>query len=94
MSAISENIKGYLDKHPDIYISQSGIENGGIWATDAEILTTAHLLKCDIVVYTLRGNANSEWLTHPASLRLLNASDNKIYLENVNGNHYDVVTHV
>ena len=94
MSEISENIKGYLDKHPDIYISQSGIENGGIWATDAEILTTAHLLKCDIVVYTLRGNANSEWLTHPASLRLLNASDNKIYLENVNGNHYDVVTHV
>ena len=67
LSTIQEKVKGYLDNHPQVYISQSGIGNEGIWATDKEIMTTANLLDCDILVYTSRGNATMKWLTYPAS---------------------------
>ena len=93
MSKIQATVTGYLDEHPDIYISHSGISNDCIWATDKEIMTTANLLECDIVVYTLRGNTK-QWLTYPASFSILKTIDRKVYLENVGETHYDVVTHI
>ena len=94
MSKIQEKVKGYLNNHPQTYISQSGIEKDGIWATDSEIMTTANMLDCDIMVYTQRGHATKKWLPYPASFSLLKTSDKNIYLDNVGGNHYDVVTAV
>ena len=91
ISTIHAKVKGYLDEHPHIYISESGIENEGIWAIDKEIMTTSNLLECDIIVYTLHGNATKKWLTYPANFSLLKPSDKDIYLDNVGETHYDVV---
>ena len=91
VSTIQEKLTGYLDKHPDIYIAQSSIEHRGIWATDKEIMTTANLLDCDVIIYTRRGGDTRKWLPYPASFSLLKTSENDIYLDNVADTHYDVV---
>ena len=93
MKTIQGKVQGFLEEHPNVYIERSGIENGSIWATEKEIMTTANLLECDIIVYTLRGDTK-KWLTYPGSFSLLKTSDKCMYLDNENEDHYNVVTAV
>jgi len=67
----------------------------GIWGTDVDIFSASSLLSTDIFVYTKVGNSK-KWLLF--SKRMLDASlpENAcaIYIEHVNGVHYDVVLDV
>ena len=89
MSTIQPKLKEYIDRNPSEYITDSNMIEGGIWATDAEIMATANLLRCDIFVYSKNG-AEMDWMNHPASFSLQNTTDFALYIENVN-NHYNVV---
>ena len=92
MSKIQPMLKEYLDRNPHEYVEESDMTKGGIWATDAEIMATANLLGCDILVYSMKGGS-MDWLNHPASFSLQNITDLALYIENEN-NHYDVVINV
>ena len=64
----------------------------GVWATDAEILATASLLKTDVVVYSRYGE-NFRCLRYPASFKLDKRSAEAVYLANLN-EHFNVVISV
>jgi hypothetical protein len=64
----------------------------GTWATELEILGLSHLLKTDI--HTFSGG---QWISFSGSMinsRYEKASQEAIYLNHTNENHYDVVTSV
>ena len=52
MRAIELYIRPHINMNVDIYLSQTKIENEGVWGTDVELLTAASLLDTDIYVYT------------------------------------------
>ena len=71
------------------YVNTYGISRDGVWATDAEIMATANLLSCDIVIHTKVGDSLN-WLTYPASFNLQSTTEHALYLENKHDN-FDVV---
>ena len=76
----------------DSYLQQSAMQNNGVWATDAEIMSTASLLGIDIVVYTEMG-PTMEWLTYQASFSLQNQTKHALYVQNT-GAHFNPITAV
>ena len=91
-TGITKQLQDYLNQNVEEYIHISGISRDGVWATDAEILATANLLRLDIVVYTKVGDS-MDWLTYPASFDLQSTTEHGLYLQNQNG-HFDVVISV
>ncbi|KAK3923857.1 OVARIAN TUMOR DOMAIN-containing deubiquitinating enzyme 7 [Frankliniella fusca] len=72
------------------------MEEDGTWATDAEILATACLLRTDIFVFTR--SANGPWMWHlfkSTSLkkkgRPVKRNNKSLYFYHHNLNHYMVV---
>ena len=49
-AAIGPKLEDYLDKTVTDYLNSSSMDRDGVWATDAEIISTANLLGCDINV--------------------------------------------
>lgn len=88
-SALSEQLRGYLNQDVIGYVENSRIGNDGVWATDAEVMATANLLGCDIVIHT-KVNDSIDWLTYPASFDLQSTTEYALYLENKH-EHFDVV---
>ena len=66
---LTTNLQDYLNQNVNEYVNTSGISRDGVWATNAEIMATANLLSCDIVIHTKVGDS-MEWLTYPASFNL------------------------
>ncbi len=51
MRTIGDNLTGHLGIGVDQYISNNSVENGGVWATETEMLATSSLLKDDMYSY-------------------------------------------
>ena len=83
----------FTDCNPSDYLNQSGMTENGTWATEAEIVATANLLGYDIYTYSKFGHY-MEWMNHPASFSLQNITEYALYINHVNGIHYDVVISV
>ncbi|KAL8610943.1 hypothetical protein ACOMHN_042560 [Nucella lapillus] len=89
---IAEKIKAYSGQETAEYISASRMEDMGTWATDIEVVATANLLGCDIIVHSKYGE-EMRWLRYPASFSLRQKTDTAIYLEN-RSDHFNVVLSV
>ena len=74
------------------YLQKSQMRSSGTWGTDIEIFAAASLLSTDIFVYT---NVHNVYRWQLFSKKMLDGSlpenDSPIYIEHVNGVHYDVV---
>ena len=89
-----------LELHPHIgcsvkeYLEKSKMRTDKVCGTDIELLVAAWLFKCDVFVYSQLGS-QLKWSKY-SSLRMGEGSGSieSIYLQNVNGTHYDVVTNV
>ena len=88
----ADRLKTFCDNNLVQYLSQSRMEESGIWATDVEIMATATMLGCDAVVFA-KFRHEMRWLRYPASLSLDQLSTTSIYLENLS-DHFDVVLSV
>ena len=49
---VTKNRQDYLNQNVNEYVNTSGISHDGVWATDGEIMATANLLSCDILIHT------------------------------------------
>lgn len=87
---IKNAMTDYLNKNISQYLLESGMVNDKTWATDAEIIGCASLLGLDIKVFAKHGETY-EWVTFPASLNLSATTIECVFLDNSNGNHFDVV---
>ena len=74
------------------YVAMTGMSLDSVWATDAEIMATASLIGCNILVHSNFGSS-TQWLTYPASFSLNRLTDNAIHIENVSA-HFNVVINV
>ena len=68
-TALTKELQDHLDQDVNEYINNSGISGAGVWTTNAEIMATANLLSCDIIIHT-KFDASMDRLTYPASLNL------------------------
>jgi len=50
-AAIGSKLEGYLNKNVTDYLNSSCMDRDSVWAMDADIISTANLLGCDINVY-------------------------------------------
>ena len=66
------------------------MDRDGVWATDAEIISTANLLGCDINVYC-KMDDKLNWQRFPTQFTLSQSADACLYLDNSSGDHYDVI---
>ena len=89
---LTKKLQDYLNQNVNEYLNTSDISRDGVWATDAEIMATANLLSCDIVIHTKVGHS-MDWLTYPASFNLQSTTEHALYLENKH-DHFDVVISV
>ena len=85
----SDQVKGYLPLSAAAYLERSRMGTEGVWATDAEIYAMAIMLETDI--NTL---CEGQWrrFSGTGSLRHPSGKRPAIYLVNVQGVHYEVVT--
>ena len=95
-------IVDWMNKHKEViennfgitYLNDSKMNELGVWATEVEILSTAAALQTDIMIYCNHGTS-LKWLNYsgrtigdaPTTLKC-------IYLQNVTGNHFDLVESV
>ena len=89
MLRISDELERYSNQNIDKYLSESRMNEEGVWATDAEIKATANLFGIDIHVYCDYGRTK-DWLTYPADFNLSKEAAAGFYLEN-EGEHFNVV---
>ncbi|XP_053403150.1 uncharacterized protein LOC123564956 [Mercenaria mercenaria] len=63
-----------------------------VWATQAEIISMAHLLRTNIYTYSKYGN-QMKWLNHTAHFvdNSVQLNEKSIYLDHHTGDHFDVV---
>jgi hypothetical protein len=97
VSFMTEN-SSCVEKHfGSTYLDDSQMQNSGTWATDAEILATAAYLNADIFVYAHSGK-DYKWLKYSKELlrlpRSMELNEKAIYIQNINGNHFDYVEDV
>jgi len=92
-AAIGQKLTDYLDKTVTDYLSSSLMDRDGAWATDAEIISTANLLGCDINVYCKVGEKLA-WQRFPSQFTLSHSTDASLYLDNSSGDHYNVILSV
>ncbi|KAK3083914.1 hypothetical protein FSP39_005261 [Pinctada imbricata] len=71
------------------YINRKRMQENGSWATEFEIIVTAHMLQCNIYTFS-----NSRWLVYKPPGIHQDRIRGSIYLEHINGNHYNVVQNV
>ncbi|KAM4026801.1 CD226 antigen [Anomaloglossus baeobatrachus] len=71
---LSKKLQGYFNEDMNEYVNISGISCDGVWTTDAEIMATANLLSCDIVIHTKVGDT-MDWLTYPANYNLKSTTE-------------------
>ncbi len=99
MITIGDNLTGHLGIGVEQYISNNSVENGGVWATETEMLATSSLLKADIYSYVPNETStDGTWLRiHPRlmepSLSEEAVSKRGIYIRNPT-NHFEVVLSV
>ena len=78
------------------YITSTGMDKDGVWATEVEIFAAARLLETDIYTF-IKYNDRWKWVRYPQS-GILSSSVNQekraIYLVNTGGVHYDVVLEI
>lgn len=80
----------------ETYISLTGMEENGIWATDIEMMATAIYLNTHIYVYTKTKNMY-DWHFFGKSGSYKNIAkkiEQYIYIEHLNANHFQVVKSV
>jgi len=72
-------------------IRYSKMTKSGLWATEIELFATEHLLKTDVYIYGQSGKTFF-WLKFSAKFidPTVVSSDEAIYLNHTNGNHYDI----
>lgn len=92
MLRISDELERYNNQNVHKYLSESHMNKEGVWATDAEILTTSNLFGVDIHVYCDYGSTK-DWLTYPAALCFSQKTAAGFYLEN-ECEHFNVVLNV
>jgi len=65
------------------------MDRDSVWATDAEIISTANLLVCDINVYCKVGEKLNSviWQRFPAQFTLSQSTDAGLYLDNSSADH-------
>lgn len=84
----------------ETYISLTGMEENGTWATDIEMMATAIYLNTHIYVYTKTNNMSSmtyDWHFFGKSGSYKNGAkkiEQCIYIEHLNANHFQVVKSV
>ena len=89
---IATKLQLYLNDNINDYLDISKISQDRTWASDAEVMASASLIGCDIVIYSKVGQS-MKWLTHPASFTLQILADTTLYLENIS-HHFNVVINV
>jgi OTU-like cysteine protease len=92
-AAIASKLQNYLNENVTNYLNSSRMDRNGIWATDAEIISTANLLGCDITVYCKVAD-NLDWQRFPAQFTLSQSTDACLYLDNSSGVHYNAILSV
>jgi len=92
-AAIGPKLEDYLDKTFTDYLNSSSMDRDGVWATDAEIISTANLLGCDINVYCKVGE-KLKWQRFPSQFTLSHPTDACLYIDNSSGDHYNVILSV
>ena len=78
------------------YITSTGMDKDGVWATEVEIFAAARLLETDIYTF-IKYNDRWKWVRYPQSGILssaVNQEKRAIYLVNTGGVHYDVVLEI
>jgi len=60
-AAIGSKLEGYLNKNVTDYLNSSSMDRDGVWAMDAEIISTANLPGCGINVYCKWQRFNSQF---------------------------------
>ena len=95
MTTIEVNLLPHMNCSSENYLQKSQLRNPGTWGTDIEIFAAASLLSTDLFVYT---NVDNVYRWQLFSRKMLDGSlpenDSAIYIEHVNGVHYDVVLDV
>ena len=79
----------------DQYLQRSNMRQPGVWATQVELFTAAHLLKTNIYLYTRQG-ALFKWMEYSSTFidKTSKAGAMSIYLNHKNQNHFEVVLSV
>lgn len=79
------------------YVSDSQMDENGIWGTEVEVMALATMLHTPIVIYTRRTNGDSSWERYPPVDWLEKGHDNLlarcVYLDHT-GNHFNRVLSV
>ena len=97
MRKLDSKLQEYINSTVETYLDESNMNQNQIWATDAEIMGTgtANALGIDVYLYTWNSKMGKEWLRYPSSFTLVSPrTDHAIYLDNPNGNPFDVVLDV
>ena len=92
-AAIGPKLEDYLDKTVTDYLNISSMDRDGVWATDADIISTANLLGCDINVYCKVGE-KLKWQRFPSQFTLSHPTDACLYIDNSSGDHYNAILSV
>ena len=73
------------------YIASTGMDQDGIWGTDIEMLTLAHLLQTPVLSYSHQHGHWQRYAPHDVDRQLLNdVHQRSMYLLHT-GNHFNVV---
>lgn len=86
MAGLGTQIEECLDSNTRDYLDSTSMSSSDVWATDAELMATASTLGTDVYVYCRNGTTG---LT--GSLCLSKTTQHAIYLQNISGDHFDIV---
>jgi len=97
MCSSSQKLTSLLPQNTTMsqYIATSRMSEDKVWATEVEIISTAHLLQTDIYTYSKYGH-ELKWLKHTALFvdNTLQLNEKAVYLDHQTGVHFDVVLDV
>ena len=85
----NDNLRRYMATNVNSYVKNAGMNDDGVWATDAEVLGAASLLSHDFVIYGKYGRG-FKWFRYPASFDLNRPSERCLPLRNA-AEHFEVV---
>ena len=89
---VSSYLKLYLNCEVSKYLIESKMKTLGTWATDAEIIATAHIFKIDIQVFAKYGH-KMEWQRYRSDIRVPHSSRAALLMQNFNF-HFEPVLSV
>lgn len=79
---VSTYLKSYLNCEVSKYLIDSKMKTLGTWATEAEIIATAHIFKIDIQVFAKYGH-KMEWQRYRSDIRVPHSSRSALFMQNV-----------